>query len=247
MPSVEEDWFERAFEHLYPVLYANRSIEAAEPEVHFAVEALRLTEDDEVLDLCCGTGRHMFHLLKHVRRVTGLDYSDTLLRAAREALGGQARLVRADMRAVPMVEGFDAVCNFFTSFGYFAQEEENQQSINHFASALRHGGKFFIDFINSEYIVQHLVPHSERSAGEYDIQDARWIDVKGERLNKRTTVIREGHVLEVFTESVRLYSPRRFVEMLESAGLTPERIYGDYTGAPLDPDLPRMIFTGSKA
>ena len=247
MPAVAENWYEHAFEDLYPVLYANRSIEAAKPEVQFAVDALRLTEDHEILDLCCGTGRHMFHLLKYVRRVTGLDYSDTLLREARKTLGGQARLVRADMRFVPMAEAFDAVCNFFTSFGYFAQEEDNLAAIQHFADALRPSGSFFIDFINRDYICQYLVPHSERSAGEYDVQDERWIDVKAERLNKRTTVIQEGRVIEVFTESVRLYTPQHFVEMLERAGLRPERIYGDYSGAPLDPDLPRMIFTGSKA
>ena len=247
MPSVEDDWFEKAFEHLYPVLYANRSIEAAEPEVHFAVDALNLTEDHEVLDMCCGTGRHMYHLLRYVRRVTGLDYSHTLLQSARETLGSQARLIRADMRTIPMKESFDAVCNFFTSFGYFAVEEENQEAINAFASALRPGGKFFIDFVNRDYITMHLVPHSERSAGEYDVQDERWIDVEAERLNKRTTVMRDGHVVEVFTESVRLYTPQHFVEMLEKAGLAPERIYGDYHGGPLDPDQPRMIFTGIKA
>lgn len=246
MPPVEEDWFERAFEHLYPVLYAQRSIEAAEPEVHFAVDVLRLTEDHEVLDLCCGMGRHMFHLLKYVRRVTGLDFSSTLLQDARQRLGPQARLIRADMRAVPAVEAFDAVCNFFTSFGYFAQEEENQAAINAFGRALRPGGRFFIDFINRDYITQHLVPHSERCAGDYDVQDERWIDVTAERLNKRTTVMRDGHIVEVFSESVRLYTPQRFVEMIEMAGLTPERIYGGYGGEPLDPDLPRMIFIGSK-
>ncbi|MEU9821823.1 class I SAM-dependent methyltransferase [Pseudonocardia alni] len=45
---------------------------------------LRLGPDDVVGDLGCGTGRIAAHLAPHVRAVHGFDYSETVLRVARE-------------------------------------------------------------------------------------------------------------------------------------------------------------------
>ena len=113
--NIAEDWHQRSFGALYPVLYAHRNVEAAAPEAAFAAQRLGLRPDDRVLDLCCGNGRHMVHLLRHTPRVVGLDYSPDLLALASEQLGNSAGLVRGDMRAVPFGAVFDAVTNFFTS------------------------------------------------------------------------------------------------------------------------------------
>jgi len=247
LPQIEEDWFEHTFADLYPILYAHRSLEAAKPEAIFAIETLLLSEDERILDLCCGGGRHMYHLLKHIRRVTGLDYSKELLVEARTALGSQARLVRGDMRRLPFQNEFDAVCNFFTSFGYFADDKENVDVVRGIAKALRPAGKFFIDFMNRDHVATHVVPVSQRAIGEYDIQDERWIDVEAERLNKRTTIMKDGHVQNILTESVRLYTAREFVEVLEAGNLKPQQLFGDYDGSPMDPSRPRMIAIGVKA
>ena len=69
--TVEKDWFAHAFDALYPVVYAHRTVESATAESAFAIEQLRLCNSCSVLDLCCGNGRHMVHLLKlaaHVAR-----------------------------------------------------------------------------------------------------------------------------------------------------------------------------------
>src|SRR5690606_28759768 len=123
--TVDEDWFAHAFDALYPVIYAHRTVEAATAEAAFAIEQLKLCNTCSVLDLCCGNGRHMFHLLKHTPRVFGLDYSPALLAIARKQLAGAGLLLRGDMRAIPFEWVFDALSNFFTSFGYFTYEEEN--------------------------------------------------------------------------------------------------------------------------
>jgi SAM-dependent methyltransferase len=49
---------------------------------------LALSPDDEILDLGCGYGRLLFHLLPLVRRATGIDHA-TPITAAREFLAGR--------------------------------------------------------------------------------------------------------------------------------------------------------------
>ena len=246
-PSAPEpDWFADSFGALYPIVYAHRSIGAARPEAFAAIKRLHLSEADEVLDLCCGTGRHMTHLLKCTSSLVGLDYSPDLLAIARQTLGRKGRLIRADMRSIPFEDAFDAIVNFFTSFGYFQTHDENLAVVRGVARALRPGGRFFIDHVNQEYVRRTLEPYSQREAGEYAIVEQRWISEEDHRVNKTTVVYRGGQEVHTFMESVRLYAHTEFLELLEAGGLTATETMGDYPAAPFDADHPRMICIGHK-
>ena len=45
---------------------------------------------------------------------------------------------------------------------------------------------------------------------------------------------------------MQLYSPCEFEGLLHAGGLRVEALYGDYTGAGLDSEAPRMIATGTR-
>lgn len=242
-----EDWYEHSFDDFYPVLYAHRDLDAARPEAEFAARVTRVRPAERLLDLCCGAGRHMAHLQRLAGLVVGLDYSPSLLARARQVLGPEASLLRADMRAIPFDGAFDVILNFFTSFGYFPTRAENLGVVRGVARALRPGGRFFIDYMNRSAVEARLDASTERIQGEYAIHDTRWIDPRTERINKRTVVYRGGHVVKELHESVRLYSVEQFVALLAEGGLDVSGIYGDYTGQTLTADAPRMIAVGRRA
>jgi SAM-dependent methyltransferase len=244
--KIAPDWYARAFDSLYPVLYAHRTVDAARPEAEFAAAELGLSGTERVLDLCCGNGRHMCHLRNCCGALTGLDYSAALLRLARDSVGEHCMLVRADMRAIPFHQTFDALTNFFTSFGYFFDPEDNLKVVCAVAEALKPRGRFFIDYVNRENAIARLVPESVRTRGNYEMHDRRWVDFERNRLNKRTTVRHDGALLREVEESVQLYSPSEFEDLLRAGGLKLEAFYGDYTGVGLDSNAPRMIACGSK-
>ncbi len=245
-PTPPEDWYEDAFGELYNVIYAHRSVEAAAPEALFAAQVLELTPGDRLLDLCCGNGRHLVHLARTTRHATGLDYSRALLQRARKALGERAQLVRADMRALPFTHAFDAVTNFFTSFGYFQDDSENMQVITETARALKPGGRVFIDYVNPAFVRDTLEPHTVRGAGEYEIEDCRWIDESAIRINKTTRISRDGALVQELGESVRLYERQELLSFLSHAGLTADHCYGNYAGEPISASEPRMIIRATK-
>lgn len=245
--AIEEDWYAHSFDALYPIIYAHRSVESAQAEVAFAVDTLQLGAREELLDLCCGNGRHMVHLLRRSARVCGLDYSRALLAHARGNVGEGALLVRGDMRALPFRNAFDAVLNFFTSFGYFTDEKENQQVLQSLACALRPGGRFLLDYLNPDHVEAHLVPRSARSVDGYDIGEERWIDPTAHRINKITNISTpEGKRVRT-SESVRLYSADQMIALCEGAGLEVSALFGDYDGSTFGRESPRMILTGRKA
>ena len=242
--SIAADWYTHAFDAIYPVIYAHRSLESARPEVEFALQRLQIQPGESVLDLCCGNGRHMAHLLQVTPRVFGLDYSADLLAHARTLVKPAGHLVRADMRALPFFNVFDVLVNFFTSFGYFVQQEEDQAVLNAMACALKERGRFLMDYLNPDYVRRHLVPRSSRMENGFEIREERWIDATGERINKKTLVTGPDGKEFSTSESVRLYSPETLVQMLETAGLRVENLYGNYAGQPFGPSHPRMIITG---
>ena len=244
--EVEEDWYERSFSALYPILYAHRTVEAALPEVEFASRVLRILPHEHVLDMACGSGRHMLHLQRFADRVVGVDFSHTLLGHARETLGPNGCLVRGDMRAIPFENAFDAVCSFFTSFGYFQTDEEDRATLGGVQRALRKGGRFLLDYFNSDYAQSTLIPCSTRSFDGYEIDEQRWLDTTTKRLNKRIHITDVTGREHTFLESVRVFSTADMNRLFTESGLNIEAWYGDYSGGPISPSSPRMIIVARK-
>jgi len=243
---IPRDWYQRGFGALYPIVYAHRTIEAARPEADFAARQLGLSEKDSILDLCCGSGRHMVHLARTTPRIAGLDYSPELLAMARQTLGGGAGLVRGDMRSLPFRCVFDTVTSFFTSFGYFEAADDNMRVIGEVARVLRPGGRFFIDYLNAGNVEKKLVPESVRQYKGYVIKERRWIDAGRRRVNKWVSAEREGVEAGAWGESVQLYSETELRKMLALGGLAVDRTFGDYDGSPVSADAPRLIVLGHK-
>lgn len=247
-PSIARDWYHVSFDVLYPIIYGHRTAEAAQQEALFAVEHAGIDAADTVLDLCCGNGRHMVHLSKHAGKVIGLDYSAHLLALAKESLGENASVVRADMRDQPFEGVFDVVANFFTSFGYFDTEQENLSVLNGIASSLKSDGRFFMDLINKNWAEEYVEPNSVRRYDVYEISEDRWIDKERHRVKKTMVVKRDGETVGELGESVQLYSLDELTPLLTRAGLDVEQTFGDYSGTSCcDPSQPRMIVIGRKA
>ncbi len=244
-PVVPKDWYEDAFGAFYPVIYAHRTVESAAKEAAFAAAQTQLSSGDTLLDLCCGNGRHLAHLVPRAGRSVGVDYSPPLLRLAHCNAPG-ALLLRADMRALPFVEYFNVVVNFFTSFGYFTEDRDNRAVLSAMCQVLRPQGRYFLDYLNPVHVETELHPHTTRHLGKYRIEENRWIDRAARRVNKVTQVWLHGDCVAQTTESVRMYSLDEMEAMLVGAGLEIDRIFGDYDGASFFNDRPRMIIIGHR-
>lgn len=238
-------WHEYGFGSLYPIVYAHRDVASAKAEANFAAECLGLKPSDRLLDVGCGTGRHLVHLAPLAGCAIGLDFSETLLARAYDAMR-EAAWVRADMRHLPFGETFDAVTSFFTSLGYFAREEENERAIAELARVLRPGGRFFVDYLNAPYVERTLIPESFREQDGFGIHERRWIDPEARRVNKTVRVTRGAETVGEWMESVRMYTGSEFRALFARNALAIIRVFGDFDGSPLTDERPRMILTGHK-
>ncbi|GAA4842081.1 class I SAM-dependent methyltransferase [Paenibacillus vulneris] len=242
------DWYRKSFGDDYLLVYKHRDMEGAYHEVKRMIEWLKLPQESSVLDLCCGMGRHSMALRDFGYKVTGVDLSSVLLMEANKLnVNKEVRFLQGDMRNVPLTETFDAVVNLFTSFGYFEHDEENERVLREIYRLLapESKGKFIIDYMNPDYVKQHLVPFSSRMEGGITIEENRRIE---DGFVKKTIVVRDSDAVErTYLEQVKLYGLEAFREMLDRSGLEVTHVYGDYHASEYDRnESKRMIFVGHR-
>ena len=227
------------------------SPENAVVESAFVHRVLQLRRDAEVLDLCCGHGRHAVILALTGLRVTGLDLSEAYLERA-EAIAASAGvdlpLVRSDMRELPFEGRFDAVINIFTSFGYLNSDEEDQKVLHQVSKALKPGGQFLIDLINREWVVSNYVREERKVVPNGTVyEERREIDLLLSRINNSFTVTPpDGTAHNTEGLTIRLYSLTELVRKLEAAGLVYRTVYGGYELERYGVESRRMIVVADK-
>ncbi len=232
----DKPWYENSFGYEYLALYAHRDAAEAHAAVQAIAELVAPPQNQPLLDLCCGAGRHLLSLRQlGFTNLIGLDLSAELLNVAQQSLNRtQVRLVRADMRDIPFANVFGAVLSLFTSFGYFERDEENQAVLAAVWRSLQPGGVFLIDYLNSTSVIDNLVEHDEKTLPDRHICNVRSLSSDRKRVTKTTTVTTTSGQTRTFYESVRLYPEREMIAMLRDEKFVEIASYGSLDGKSFD-------------
>jgi hypothetical protein len=133
------------------------------------------------------------------------------------------------MRALPFrARTMDLAVNLFTSFGYFAEDEEHTDALGQMLATVRPGGWFVIDFLNAEQVRSSLVPEETVQYGAHTARVRRLI-TPDRRFVQKTIALADGRE---FRERVRLLGPAELEGMIAAHGATVTGRYGDYAGTP---------------
>lgn len=239
MEDTSTEWFEDWFDADYSALYAHRDETEAGIAVGTALRVAPALEQGPVLDLACGSGRHLAALRQRNPLAFGLDLSTHLLGEAPVDL--RPWLLRGDMRHLPVKPGSLAgVTLWFTPFGYFS-DNANLALLRQLKQCLRPGGVILLDFLNAEHLARTLVEENEIERNGLRVVNRRTIQ-EG-RIVKRMTLTRldSGAIREV-VESVRLYTPSELRGLAACVGLGLRAELGGYDGAAFDAaESPRWI------
>jgi len=234
-----DDWFKEWFDADYSALYAHRDAQEAEEAIRTALAAAPELGQGPVLDLACGTGRHLAPLRRRNPLAFGLDLSAHLLREAPTAL--RPWLLRGDMRRLPLRSAsLSGITLWFTPFGYFA-DTANRALLDRLTGLLIPGGVLLFDFLNAAHLAKNLVEEDTFERGGLRAHSRRAIE--GDRIVKRMTLTRldSGATREV-VESIRLYTPEELRGMAARAGLACCAELGGYEGGAFHPAAsPRWI------
>lgn len=238
----QRPWYDAAFEAGYLELYPHRDLLAARAEVAGLVER---GVGGRVLDLGCGSGRHLLALRERGLAALGLDRSLALLMRAAPELAGC--LARGDFRALPFRAGsFRTVLMLFSSFGYF-DDAGNARVLSEVARVLTPGGLVVLDLMNPARVRAKLVPESHTRRGGLEILERRRLTHGGARVVKDVSLRAADGGERCWHEDVRLYDAGELAELLPAAGLELLRSEGDFDGRPFEPGSARQIVWARRA
>ncbi len=202
-----------------------------------------------VLDVACGTGRHIIPLSQQGYRMVGLDVSLNLLRIAKQR-SKETQLVRGDMRFLPFkAEAFGAAISVDTSFGYLLTEVEDRASLVEIKRVLAKRSVFVIDVFNRQELTQKYEdknqPHKQKEYPSFFLQQKRTISPKGDWLCDLWIIQDKlNGQLSTFEHRVRLYEHTELKGMLENAGYEVKEVYGGYENEKFSSQSPQLIFIG---
>lgn len=213
------------------------------------IEVLALPAGSRVLDVPCGQGRHAHLLAEAGYDVDALDYSAKLLAIAkRRGTGPHLRYTRGDMRKLPARwrGRFDAVCNLFTSFGFFADARDDARVIAEFARVLKPGGVLVWQGGNRDGIVGKFLARDWWQAQDGTmIGHERSFDPLSGFLTVHSTW-QGPHGSGTREHRIRLYTASRLAELCADAGLIVEQAYDGFRDRPLTRRSTEMLLVAGK-
>jgi len=231
VPDLEEhvqpDWWRRIFNSIYLKTDGDviDDVQITAKEVDLFTDILKLSPQEQILDLCCGQGRIALELARRgFSNVEGLDRSRYLIQKAKtqnkkENLNIKFR--EGDARKLPyQPDTFDVVMIPGNSFGYFETPQDDVRVLKEVFRVLKPWGKILIDVADGEYQRRRFKPRSwEWIDKNYFVCRERSLSKDKQRLISREVVthVKKGVIADQFYAE-RLYTRKNLDELFATAG-----------------------------
>ncbi len=243
-------WYERKgfWRTTGPLLFRKGRWEMAPEEVKHVISLLQIKQGAEVLDLCCGVGRHSIELTRRGCRVTGVDTTAQYLKEARHR-AKKAKLniefIKDDMRCFCRRNSYDVVINLFSSFGYFEDQKDDYRVAKNVYNSLKKNGIFIIELMGKEVLARIFQKRDWYEIGDMTILEERKTSEDWSRIHSRWIILKSKKRKE-FNISLRLYSAVELSLLLKNIGFRRIDVYGDLTGSPYDHTAKRLVVVAHK-
>jgi SAM-dependent methyltransferase len=206
--------------------------DTTEQDARQAIALLGLQPGARVLDAACGFGRFAGALHELGCAAVGVDISPAAIAEARRRCPGPQYVVGDLREPLPQLGAFDALVNVFSSFGYGASVEEDQQMLDNWHRLLRPGAQLLMELSDLERSRARLGGLGRTVTRETNgVTEILRVDPATHVLHIRYEL--GEHELEVET---RLFEADELVEMVERAGFHDVRSYGGFDGHPKTPE-----------
>jgi ubiquinone/menaquinone biosynthesis C-methylase UbiE len=204
----------------YDTLYAAKDYAGAAMFLNKIIEAHR-PGSATLLDVACGTGRHLEHFQRWYR-VEGVDINSTLLNLAACRCPG-VPLHHQDMLQLDLERRFDVVTCLFSSIACLVTAEKLIRAISRMEAHLQPRGLLLIEpfYTPDQY-------WKDKLTANYSVSEAHtiaWMYVTAQQdavaIADVHYLLGEGQQIEYFTErqEAALYSREDFANAFQKAGL----------------------------
>ena len=168
---MSDRWYEVLYDHFQD--YDDEPyVQSTEAEVDFIEDQLDGDHSRSILDVGCGTGRHVRALIRRGYNVTGVDLSDSMLRLGQSSTRRdrvRISFVVGDARALPFASAFDVVLILCEGGFSLVESDAMDRSILRCAArVLRPGGLLILTAPHAPFLIAR-----EPELGSFDLTTLR--------------------------------------------------------------------------
>ncbi len=230
------EWWRKLFNALYVKTDGDvvENVENTRRDVDFILAAAPVTAHSQILDLCCGQGRHCLELARRgFKNVTGVDRSRYLVRLAKKRAQNERLQVvfkEGDARNPRLPEtSFDCVAIMGNSFGYFSNKQDDEKVLAAVGKILRPSGQLVLDITDGAYMADHFERRSWEWIDEHHfVCRERSLSSDRDRLISREVIVHDelGVIADQFYAE-RLYTRETIGKLMEKTGFRNVRHHGN--------------------
>ncbi len=230
------EWWRKLFNALYVKTDGDvvENVENTRRDVDFILAAAPVQPHSQILDLCCGQGRHCLELARRgFKNVTGVDRSRYLVRLAKKRAQNERLQVvfkEGDARNPRLPEtSFDCVAIMGNSFGYFSNKQDDEKVLAAVGKILRPSGQLVLDITDGAYMADHFERRSWEWIDEHHfVCRERSLSSDRERLISREVIVHDelGVIADQFYAE-RLYTRESIGKLMEKTGFRNVRHHGN--------------------
>jgi SAM-dependent methyltransferase len=259
MNQDAQPWWRSFYDdHLADILLENTSQEEIANTICYLQKVLHLpAEGGLVFDQCCGSGRLSWAMSVVGHRVLGVDLIPSYIQRAEAKADHYPHVTRVprfeadDALTYVAAEPCDAAFNWWTSFGYAADDATNLLMLRRARESLKPGGRFALDFMNVPGLLHGFLPQVvtrlQRDEGELVLVRESRLDLAAGVLEKDWEYFLPDGKRVKHRTRVRLYDPATLLRLFTEAGFEDIQIHGDTDGSAITLKSPRCLVVGRRA
>jgi 2-polyprenyl-3-methyl-5-hydroxy-6-metoxy-1,4-benzoquinol methylase len=233
---TEYNEWQEFFNNFAPEYHKEVFTKNTKAEIEFLIEELNLPEGSKILDLGCGTGRHSIGLAEKGYKMTGVDWSEGMLKQAQTDAGKagvEVEWICEDAKKYKSPNTFDAaICLCEGAFGLLLKGEDPKAHdlaiLKNLYLSIKPGAKLILGALN----------------GFKKIRDAKQEDIISGKFDPYTLIERftlsydlpDGTKKEVILHE-HGFLPGELMKLVESVGFEVNHLWSGTAG-----DWKREIF-----
>jgi SAM-dependent methyltransferase len=220
----------------------------------FLQEAKKI--DGKVLELTCGTGRVSIPLLRAGVDLTCVDYSEGMLAVLQKKLEKNrlsCRVLKMDISELSLQDRFDLIFIPFNSFSEIVDKSKHKLTLERIRAHLTDRGLFICTLQNPRVRVKSMDGRL-KLLGKFPTDSGGSLILQSQLSYDASAHLAHGfQYYEIYNDSKELIDKRtlemnfylfartEFEELVHSAGLRVEDLYGDYDCSGFDEDTSQFM------
>lgn len=206
----------------YDLIYSWKDYKRDISKIKKLILKYKKSDGKELLDVACGTGRHLKYL-KNSFSCIGVDSSKDMLKIAKNNVKGVIFKHR-DMVNFKLNKKFDIIICLFSSIGYTKIYSKLRKTIKNFSEHLKTGGVLIIEGWITKSKFKHSYIHLDVTNGK-NVKIAR---MHFSKIRKNVSVLDENYLIGEGNKGIRylkdrhelgLFDMKDLLKVMKQAGL----------------------------